>query len=241
MKRFWIFVSLIVVLTLAACGTAPAASDTKVATRQLNASGQGKVYLVPDLAYVTIGVHTEAATVAEALKNNNTQAQAIQKALTGLGVDVKDIQTSAFNVYPQTQQPNPKTGTGGDTVTVYVVENTVSVTVRSLSNLGSLLDQVVGAGANSINGIQFDVQDKEKALSQARKAAIDQAKAQAQEIAQASGVTLGTIQSINVTTGGTTNPVYYAKGGFQAADSSVPVSSGQLLITADASLAYEIK
>jgi len=234
-------ISLIVVLVLSACVAPPAASENKVAVRQMSAVGQGKVYLVPDLAYVFIGVHSEADTVADALKDNNTQAQAIQKALTDLGVDIKDIQTSAFNIYPQQSNPKP----GGDSTTLkttYVVENTVNVTVRDLSKLGSLLDKVASSGANSIHGIQFDVKDKAKAVAEARKLAINDAKQQAAELAQAAGVQLGAIQTLNVSMGGQSNPMYQSKGGFATAtDSQVPVASGQLLITADASISFEIK
>ena len=243
-KRLFVLLSLAAVLTLSACSAVPivqAADEGKPVVRQLSTVGQGKVYLVPDLAYVYIGVRSEAATVAEALKLNNTQAQAIQKALTDLGVDVKDIQTSAFNVYPQ-QQVNPREPNATETKTTYVVENTVNVNVRDLSKLGGLLDKVVESGANTINGIQFDVKDKAKALSEARKQAIDDAKAQAAELAQAAGVTLGAIQTMNVYTGGQPGPVYQGKGGFAvAADSSVPVSAGQLLVTADANITFEIK
>lgn len=248
-KQSWIFVlfSLVVVVALAGCAAAPtayaaSADQTNPPVRQLTASGQGKVYLVPDVAYVSIGVHTESDTVAAALNNNSTQAQAIQKALTGLGVDPKDIQTSAFNVYPQQQQPNPKPGsTETTTKTTYAVDNTVSVTVRDLSKLGALLDQVVKSGANNINGIQFDALDKTKALSEARKLAIQDAKNQAQEIATDSGVTLGDIQTVNANVSGMPGPIYGGKGGFAVADASVPVASGQLVITADASITYLLK
>ena len=131
----------------------------------------------------------------------------------------KDIQTSAFNVYPQ-QQVNPKDPSATETKTTYVVENTVNVTVRDLSKLGGLLDKVVGSGANTIHGIQFDVKDKAKALSEARKQAIDDAKAQAAEVAQAAGVQLGAIQTLNVYTGGQPGPVYQGKGGFAVAADS---------------------
>jgi uncharacterized protein YggE len=89
----------VLVVALAGCqAAAPAASSV---TRQISASGSGKVYVVPDMAYVYIGVHSEAADVASALADNNTQAQAISEALQAQGVAAEDIQTSAFNVYPQ--------------------------------------------------------------------------------------------------------------------------------------------
>jgi uncharacterized protein YggE len=238
-KLTLIVIGLAAIFALSACASIPAsAAGTDTNIRTLNASGEGKVYLVPDIAYINIGVHSEAATVAEALKENNAQAQAIQKALTDMGVDAKDIQTSAFNVYPQ-QQPNPKPGSTDTTpVTVYVVDNTVNVTVRDLQKLGSLLDSVVSSGANNINGVQFDVANKDAAMTEARKQAIQDAKNQAQEIAADAGVVLGPIQSLNVNTVGQPGPLYAGKGGFATTDSSVPVSAGQLLITASANITY---
>ncbi len=252
-KWFLIVVSLVALLALAGCASVPnayAASPAQQSTttppiRTLIAVGEGKVYLVPDVAYVTIGVHSQEATVAAALKDNNAQAQAIQKALIGMGVDAKDIQTSAFNVYPiQQNQPDPKANPNsseGNGTVVYAVDNTVSVTVRDLAKLGTLLDSVIASGANSIHGIQFDAQDKTKAMAEARKLAIQDAKNQAQEIAADGGVLLGAIQTMNVNTGNVPGPVYAAKGGFGTVDASVPVSSGQLVITASANITYEIK
>ena len=246
-KRFWIFLSLGLVLVLSACssgslGASPAsvkaASTDQPSIRQLSATGEGKVYLVPDLASVIIGVHSEANNVGDALKANNTQSEAIQKSLAASGIDVKDIQTSAFNVYPQ-QQFDQK---GVTPKTIYVVDNTVNVTVRDLTKLGTLLDTVVSSGANSIHGIQFDVQDKAKAIAEARKQAINDAKAQALALAQDAGVELGLLQTLNVSMGNQPTPVSYSKA-VMAQDSggNVPVSSGQLLITAQANLIYEIK
>ncbi len=236
-----IVMGLAAIFALSACAAIPAAAagtDTNI--RTLNASGEGKVYLVPDIAYVNIGVHSEAATVAAALKDNNAQAQAIQKALTDMGVDPKDIQTAAFNVYPQQQTPKPGS-TDTTPVTVYVVDNTVTVTVRDLQKLGSLLDTVVSSGANNINNVQFDVANKDAAMAEARKQAIQDAQNQATEIASAAGVVLGSIQNMSVNANNLPGPVYAGKGGFATADSSVPVSAGQLLITASANITYIIQ
>ena len=65
------------------------------------------------------------------------------------------------------------------TGTTYTVNNTVYVTVRDLQVLGKLLDVVVRSGANSINGITFDVVDKSRAISEARRLAVESARSQA--------------------------------------------------------------
>ncbi len=241
LKFIPIAATLLVLSVVTACTPAaatPAADASKPTVRQLNVSGHGQVFLTPDVAYIYIGVETKADNVAQALSQNTDSAQGIASALKNLGVDAKDIQTSAFNVSPQ-QEFDPQGQIKG---TVYVVNNTVYVTVRDLTKLGQILDTVVKSGANSINGIQFDVLDKSKALSQARQMAIDDASKQAAEIAKAVGVQLGPVDSVNVYTSGSPVPMFEGKGGtLSAAPAQVPVSAGQMILAVDANLVYEIK
>ena len=100
---------------------------------------------------------------------------------------------------------------------------------------------VVEAGANSIFGIQFDVSDKTQAISKARRAAIEDAQVKAEELAQAAGVTLGEVQSINEF-GGIPVPVFEGKGagGLESSEAQVPVSLGQLSLTVEVTVNYNI-
>lgn len=241
MKRtiFMAFTSLLVILALAACGTAaPVSSAASPQVRTLSSTGDGTVYLTPDVAYIYVGVRAEADDVSTALNNNNVQANAVATTLKDLGVDAKDIQTTSFNVYPmQDYAPD-----GTVSRKYYVVENTVYVTVRDLTKLGTMIDAVVKSGANTINRVSFDVQDKETAMAQARDKAIANAMDEAKSIAAASGVKLGDLQSVNVYVNNTPTSVMDAKGGAMAApQASTPVSAGQLVITASANMTYEIK
>jgi uncharacterized protein YggE len=238
-RRIALFVfSLIVVLTLAACSAVPGASPYAYpVTRQISAQGTGQVYLTPDVVYISIGVQSQSEQVAAALKENNALADKVSQTLTGMGVDAKDIQTSAFNVVPQ-QQFGPN---GEVTGTIYVVNNTIYVTVRKLDNLGPMLDAVVSAGANNIYGIQFDVLDKNKDLADARKMAIDNARANATELANNAGVELGNLISLNVYTNNNPQPMYEGKGGAAAGVGQVPVSAGQMVLSVTADMSYEIK
>lgn len=236
MKKINLILILVMLVgILSACSAGDSKGDM---TRSINVSGTGEVYLVPDIAYVYIGTRSEAADVGTALNDNNKQAQNISTVLSGMGLDPKDIQTTAFNVYPmQNYDQN-----GQPTEIRYVVENTVYVKVRELGKLGELLDAVVRSGANQINGISFDVQDRKTAETEARKLAIENAKERALEIAGVAGVELGELLSINVSSYGNVQPMYDSKGGgYSTALSSTPIASGQLLITADANLTYELK
>lgn len=236
-------ISLITVLALAACTPQAAAPSTNNQVRQLYVSDTGNVTITPDIAYVNIGVHSESANVKEALDQNNQQAQAISAAIQALGVDAKDIQTNAFNIYPQQIYPQGEFGPDTQPVTTYIVDNSVQVIVRDLSILGNLLNTAVQTGANSINGISFDATNKKEAEAEARKIAIENAKQQAEELAAASGVKLGDLFNIQVYTNAPVPVQYEGKylglGGATASD--VPVSAGQLTIIANANLTYEIE
>jgi uncharacterized protein len=225
---------LVLALVLSACGPIASAQP-----RTLNVSGNGAVYLTPDIAYIYLGVHTEKAAVAQAVNVNNTQTQALVDALKNMGVAAADIQTSNFSVY--TGQSYDKT-TGESSGTYYAVDNTVYVTVRDLTKLGDLLNAAVGAGANNINSITFDVADKTAAMAQARQKAMINASDLADELAKTAGVTLGEIQSI---TYADNSPVTYygmgGGGGAAAPNASVPIQPGQTQISVTVSVTYDIK
>jgi uncharacterized protein len=226
---------LMVIGLLAACAPA-AAPGSPEQVRTLNVNGSGQVTLVPDIATINVGVRTEADSVTDALDGNTAQANAVADVLKDMGIDEKDIQTSNFNIYPNQRYDNMS---GEPQGTFYVVENTVSVTVRDISQLGEVLSAVVDAGASNIYGINFNVEDREAAVAEARKLAIEDAKAKAAEIAHAAGVSVGEILSINVFGGGSPVAAYDMKGGM--GEGSVPISAGSLVISMECSLTYEIK
>ena len=203
-------------------------------------NGYGQVYVTPDVAYVNIGVQNQGDTVTGVLDENTTQAQGIRSALAALGVADQDIQTSGFNIYPN----NTYDTNGKLTGTYYVASNTVYVTVRDLSKLGKILDATVKGGANTINSVTFSVLDESKALEQARQLAVEDAQGQAQQLVDLTGAKLGPVQYISVSTSQVPVPIFEGKGGggiAAPASSSVPVSSGQMTISVNVSITYEIK
>ncbi len=241
-KNMFVVVSLLVVAVLVA-GCTPTvierSSEPAIMERTIAVNGTGSVTASPDVAYINIGVHTENVDPKEALTTNTSQAQDVVDAIRALGVAVEDIQTSNFNVYP-TYEYGPMGETLGSK---YVVDNTVYVTVRDLTKLGEMLQAVVSSGANNINGITFDILDKDTLASEARKKAVENARKQAQDIAEAAGVELGELMYVNVYYSGTTYPQYEGKGGGGAysADLSVPVSAGKMVVTAEVNMTYKIK
>ena len=243
MNKKWnpLFLLAGLLVVLSACAPQPAfqAQTTPSAQlRTITVSGNGKVYLTPDVAYITIGVQSQNANVGDALTSNNTKSQEVSKALQDMGVQAKDIQTTNFNIYP-VPQTDPE---GKALPTLFTVDNSVNVTVHDLSLLGKLLDGVVRSGANSINGINFDVVDRSKAISEARKLAVEDARKQADEIAAAAGVTVDSLQTMSLNINSGPGPLYDVKAvGSGAVSSQVPVSAGQLQISVDVYASYTIK
>jgi uncharacterized protein YggE len=235
--KFLVFAVLAFALVLSACGPTTINQEAQPVSRTMNVNGVGTSYLTPDIAYIYIGVHNEGATATEAVDANKVQTKAVLDALKKAGVADKDLRTTNFSIYPSQQYGPDGTMTG----TIYMVDNTVYVTVRDLDGLGSLLDDTISAGANSINSIQFDVADKAAAVKEARANGVADAKTQAQELADAAGITLGEIQNISYYDN-SPYPVADGKGGGGAmADSSVSIQPGQLTISVSVSITYAIK
>ncbi len=141
---------------------------------------------------------TQSPDAGEALAENTTNANAVRQALIAKGVEDADIQTSNFSIY---QSINYSAAEGTENETIFIVENTVSVVVRDLDALGEVLAAVVDQGANTIYGVTFDIENPEAAIAEARSLAIADARNQAEAIAEASGVQLGAISSLNINEG----------------------------------------
>jgi uncharacterized protein YggE len=217
----------------------PVTAQTSVGVpgmRQVTVVGTGEVKGQPDTASVQIGVETEGATAKDALAANTTQAQALQAKLKELSVADKDIKTNNFSVYPTY-------GADGRQISGYHVTNSVTVTVRELGSAGSLLDQVVQAGANSINSVSFNVDDPKVLLNQAREQAMQDAKAQAETLAKAGGAAVGDVLVISENIGSQPpTPMMYAAAP-AAADQSkaVPVQAGEQSFTVQVQVTFGLR
>jgi uncharacterized protein YggE len=216
----------------------PAVAQTSMGVpgmRQITVIGHGEVTGRPDTATVQIGVATDAPTAKDALAQNSAQAQAIQAKLKELGVDEKDIQTSNFTIYPTYSNE-------GRQVTGYHVSNNVTVKIRNLSQAGSLLDQVVQAGANSIYGVTFSVEDSKALLSQARQQAMQDAKARATQLATGGGAAVGDVLVITENIGAAL-PIAVPMAQAEAAQGAptVPVQPGEQRFSVDVQATFGLQ
>src|SRR5262245_50532171 len=179
--------------TVALATTVSAAADQP--SPSVTVTGSATASARPDTAEVTAGVVTQGATAAQALAQNNAVMEQVLKALAGLGVADRDIQTVTLSVMPQ--RAEPQAGRPRLTPIVgYEVTNEVHVRARNLTNLGRLLDAMVGQGANALGGIAFSIADPAPLLEQARARAVADARQKAQTYATAAGAKLGRVVSI---------------------------------------------
>jgi uncharacterized protein YggE len=228
---------IIAAMALSACSASIQLGQAQPKT--ISVTGNAQVILAPDIAYVSIGVHSEAKTATEAVASNNTQTQAVIDAIKAQGVDAKDIQTTNFSVYQQ-EKYSPS---GESLGTFFMADNTVYVTIRDITKIGDILDAAISAGANNVYGITFDVQNKEAALATGRDQAMADANAQAEQLTKAAGATLGDVQSISYYSS-SPSPIYYDNKAAPAAvggGGSVPISTGQLTLTVSVSVVYGMK
>ena len=217
----------------------PASAQEQKMPRVISLSGHGEVRQVPDTAFVTSGVVSQGVTAAEALAANTKTMNTIFAALKDGGIPDKDVQTSNFMVQPRYNFQDNK----APELVGYDVSNTVTVRVRKLGELGPLLDKLVQAGSNQINGIGFEVSEPTAALDEARKLATADATRKAKIYAEAMGVTLGPVLSISEGVN-YPPPMPMARGKVMMSDAAaapVPVAAGEQSLSIDVNITWEIK
>lgn len=208
----------------------------------ISIEGRGEVTATPDTAAINSGVTTQGATAREALDLNTKAMTDLIAALKDAGIEARDIQTTGFTVSPNyvyTDERDDKGYTLPPKINGYQVSNGVTVVVRKLADLGSILDRSVTVGANTVNGVSFSVADPSALLNEARKAAFADARTKAELYAAAAGGKLEDIVSITETQGYNAGPgPMYARADISAA--AVPVEAGEMTFSINVSVAWEL-
>jgi uncharacterized protein YggE len=160
---------------------------------RLDINATGEVTRVPDVAVISAGVVTRAATAGSAIQDNSARMERVIAALKAAGVADRDVQTSSINLNPEYRygenQPPKLVG--------YSVSNTVSIRFRDIRNSGKILDALVTEGANQINGPTLTIDKPESALDEARMNAIANGKARAELYARTLGKRVARVVSVS--------------------------------------------
>ncbi len=214
---------------------AQGATETPTISRTVSVTGTGIVTGTPDQATIYVGVRTEATTSAEALTDNNEQMTALINTIKAAGVAARDIQTSDFSIYPRYADRTD----GELRVVGYEVSNSVHITVRDLTKLGTILDAAVRAGGNQVSGISFGFSDPAAMVEEARAQAVANARANAEQLATLTDAELGAVITINENMNSFPTPVY--REAMAGADmASVPIESGQSSVNVSVNVTYEL-
>ena len=238
---------------LAAAGLAPGNAMAQTASlvpaiaqgsTLLTVSADGRSTRTPDLAVFSAGVTTQGATAGEAMTANAAAMNKVFAALKKAGIADKDVQTSNINLNPVYGQP--VIGPNGQMVQEprivgYQANNTVSVKQRNLKAMGGVLDALVSAGANNVNGPSFQIDDADAAQDEARVAAMTKARARANLYAKAAG--LRVVRVISISEGGgyapPPMPVMYAKAAMADA-APTPIAVGEVESQINVTVQFEL-
>jgi uncharacterized protein YggE len=240
---------------LGACAPHPPPPVLGGATPGITVTGTGEVQARPDIARIRLGIEVRHAALEEATREANQRMGAIVAALKGSGIADADLRTNAFSVrferehpgYPEPPTPTPRPEAApiekaappkGAPAGYFVVQNTVEATIRKVDDLGRVLGAALGAGANDVGGIEFDVDKPESLQAEARQKAIADARAKAQALATHAGVALGAPVSITDVGGGGRPVPMMAMAKFEGAQ--VPVESGQMTFSEQVQVVYAI-
>lgn len=215
--------------------------DVTTSTRssELSVVGEGKVEVVPDTAYVDVGIMEEGATVEEVELAINTKNDAIVAALKNQGIEEQNIKTSNYSIYPRYDYSGTR-----ERIIGYSGNVTIAIKVPNTEETGEIIRQATQAGANRVEGTRFVVDDPDKFREAAREMAIENAKEEAKKLANTLGIRIGDIVNIVESTGRNNYPMpIYANraesiglgGGAPAAD----LEPGSQTITSVVTLYFE--
>lgn len=233
-------------IALAGCGggssgkpaAAVVAADKATSTNgpTINVAGEGKVEGTPDTATVTLGVQTNDPSAQAALTRNNQEAAALIATLKGKGVAEKDIQTTDLSI-------NQNFDSKGN-ITGYSVSNTVTVKLHGIANAGATIDAAAGAVGNDVRmqGVMLSIDNTSALVAKARADAVKDAIAQGHQLADAAGVKLGAIRTIDDTAANTPQPLnFYGDAAHRAlAQAAVPIQAGTQNLTVDVQVVFDI-
>ncbi len=199
----------------------------------MTVSAHGEIAADPDTGQIEIGVQTQERTAQQAIEANARKMTAVVDALSGLGIDERDIQTSRFSVAPVYERRDREE----DLLVGFQAENRVRVIVRDIEKLGEIIDRTTRAGANRIHNINFLISDRQDLEDQALRLAIKNARRQADVAADESGVRIVGIKKIDIVSDAA--PVPYARADM-AESAATPVMPGQVDLRVRVNVTFDI-
>ena len=219
-----------------AAAQTPVAAVATTGTR-LDISATGEVTRVPDLAIISAGVVTRAATATAAIQDNANRMERIRAALKRAGIADRDIQTSSINLNPDYRYEENKP----PVLTGYQASNTLSIRFRDIRNSGEILDALVAQGANQISGPTLTIDKPEAALDEARAKALGVGRARAELYARSLGMRVVRLVSVSESGGYSSPPPMPYAMAAQARDASTKIDPGEQQLQVTLAMSFELQ
>jgi hypothetical protein len=235
--------SLLLMLMVGIPVVTSAHDETKPETPTLTVSETVTVTHAPDTAFVTFGLETAGKLLAEVQSRNSAVMSKVLDRLRDLQIDKECIQTSSFTVSPQ-YRPLPHRPAGALPATPeiigYVVSNMMTVEIRVPDRIGTVIEEVLKAGANSVHGLHWGLREEQAVRLKALKQAAGKAREKAVVLSEALHVKLVRVLSANEGGHMIRPAAPMARMAMEASSGEAPISSGELKIEATVTLVYEI-
>jgi uncharacterized protein YggE len=226
-------VALVVLAVAALAGVGrpePAGGASDDAREGITVTGTGQSRAIPDRANLSFGVQTDGATAARALGENSAATRRLIEALEDAGVDARDLKTEHLDV-------SPRYNDKGGRERGYSAHSTVSVSNQPLDRAARLADVGVAAGADTLSGPSLSLADPDGHYRRALDGAFEDARAKAEVLAAAAGVSLGEVTTV-VESEQHDGPVWAMAA--RAEDTKTPIEPGSQQITASVTVTFAI-
>lgn len=198
---------------------------------RLEITGRAGVVVEPDTALLTFTVESNARQAAGAVAENARKANTLLEALRSLMADEDKLQTTSINLQPVYNKDDRLRPSG------YRVSNRVSLETFQLERIGDFIDKAAASGAGQISNLQFRTSREAAHRTQAAVMAVEQATADARQLAQAAELRLGGVLEMRYTPQGPPG-VFYEKA--TLAMGRTPVEIGDLTIEAEVLMVFAL-
>ena len=210
------------------------AQDNKVVP-MINVSGEGKILTTPDQAVISISVNTKGKNAAEIKKTNDAKIEAVLTAIKKYKLPKEDFKTQRVSLNPDYDYNTKKYS--------YNALQTIEINLKDLSKYDAIMEDVVNAGINQINNVEFKSSKMLALQSEARKLAMKDAKIKAEDYVSVLGQKVGKAIVISDNT-----QVYYPQPVYATMknmdmESAAPketIAVGEITITANVTVSFAL-
>lgn len=216
----------------------------------LDVTGRGSIGAVPDTAMLSLGAVQQAKDAQAAQEAVNRIVQEAINRIKEAGVDEAQIQTAGVSLYPvySNEMPRPMgAGVGHEgaqepQIVAYRASNTLQIEVRDLTKVGDVIDAAIGAGANQMHGLSYELRNDTAARRDALRRAVERARAEAEAVSAALGLALGEVVHVEVGDFGfrPPMPMMGRAMAMEAMAAPTPTEPGQVRVEATVSISYRL-